>query len=146
VFNNMSSRGRALLSIFVIIAVAGWLFYYYNPWSKKMPERTQDEKQYTYKCGQNHLFTAFGKKSPRPCQVEGCNQEAYRFHLFACTRGDKIGIIVRTSPSGDEYKFDNPSWINDWRPFNVDEIAKETCPNCRARGLLPAMESPSMEK
>jgi hypothetical protein len=141
---NISTDRRALYAFLAIILAAGWLYYYYVLSQKKEPERTQDEKQYTFKCDKGHFFSGLGRKAPRPCIEKDCTADAYLYLLFACRNHHKTGILLRTNP--DEYKFDGSTSSIGWRAFNIDELVKERCPTCSTPGLMPAVESPAMEK
>jgi len=131
---------RAVLAVVFTAAAVVWLVFYFNPSRKQMEGRTQDEKEYVYKCTGGHIFTAYGRKAPRPCAFEGCKEEAYLYQVFACPQGDRIGIFLRTDP--DQFRFEDYSSEYEWRPFDIDEFMDIPCPRCGTPGLMPAPEAP----
>ena len=136
----MNTSSKAILAILVIAIAVAWLIYRYSPDRNRMESRTQDEKEYVYKCNAGHVFSAFGRKSPRQCANTDCREEAYLYMVFSCPKGDRIGILLKTNP--DEYRFDGYSSNINWQPFDIDEFFKVPCPECSTPGLRPAPESP----
>jgi len=132
---------KAVVAILIIVLCAVWLIYRYSPDRNRMETRTQDEKEYQYKCNAvpGHEFKAFGRKSPRPCVVEGCNEEAYIYIVFSCPKLHHVGVLLKTNP--DEYRFDGTSSMG-WQPFNIDEFFNVPCPQCSMPGLRPAPLTP----
>ncbi len=130
----------AVLAIVFTAAAVTWLVFYFNPSRKRMEERTQEEKEYIYKCIDEHVFAAYGRKAPRPCAFEGCKEEAYICQVFSCPQGDRIGTFLRTNP--DQFRFENYSSKDDWRPFDINEFIDIPCPRCYRSGLMPAPETP----
>lgn len=136
----MNSAAKAIIAILIIAVASVWLVYRYNPARKKMESRTQDEKEYYFKCDAGHEFKDFGRKSPRPCKFQGCDKEAYIYMIFSCPRNHRIGVLLKTNP--DEYRFEKYSSGINWQSFNIDDFFTVPCPECSTPGLRPAPESP----
>lgn len=131
---------RAVAAVLVIVLAAVWLVYYFILSKKPMEGRTHDEKEYLYKCWTGHIFNAYGRKAPRPCETEGCDKDAYLYLVFACPGGDRINVLLRPGP--DRFRFEDYSPDDDWDPFEVDEFVNRPCPACHNPGLMPATETP----
>ena len=138
-----SPKSQVLLAIMLVtltVRAGAWLVYYFHPSRRHMEGRTHDEKEYIYKCENGHIFKAMGREAPRPCEIDGCNADSYLYMMFSCPKGHRIGVLLRTDP--DEYRFDEYSPPNIWKPFNVDNFIDVSCPKCFTPGLMPALESP----
>ena len=133
-----SQIGLAVFLIAVIVLSGVWLGYHFRPSRRSVKERSQDDKEYLYKCDNEHVFRAMGRRAPRKCTVEGCGADAYVYLMFACPEGHRVGVLIRTDP--DEFCLDGYGTMRQWLP--LEDLDQEPCPECHTPGLMPAMESP----
>ena len=128
-----------VLALILIVGAVVWLIVYYNPSRKHMEGRTHDERDYVYKCTADHVFLAKGRKAPRPCDVDGCSEDAYLYLVFACPRRDRVGVFLKTNP--DEFRFESDT-SEYWQPFDINKFFNVPCPQCGTPGMKPAPEAP----